>query len=390
MLVGSMFLVVTNVNMMAPLLVDFANDFHTSVGSMGQLSAAAAVPWAILAPFMGSLSDRFGRRPLLAIGVGLLGFSTVASAAAWDYNSLLIIRVLGGIGGASTGPNIMSSAADYFPVNRRGSALGMVMAAVSLATVVGVPALAMTVAFIGWRWAFAGLGLILIAAGTVIYLQFPRSKPPAFSNGYLSGFAMALAEPSTRLMLMANAMERAAFTTASTYLAAFLMQSYSLRLEQVAPVLSATAVGTILGSTLGGKLADTGKRPGLVYGGFQVMAAALVLPMFGTALGVIPTALLATVFSLANSLARPAWMWMISQVPENVRGATMGFTATANQIGMMIGAAMGGLLISIGGYEALGLQAAGASLAAAAFCGMAVRLGVKVGKTADKESPAQA
>ncbi len=373
MLVASMFLVVTNINMMAPLLVDLAADFHTSVGSMGELAAAAAVPWALLAPFMGALSDRFGRRPLLATGIAILGLTTLLSALAWSYPSLLVIRVIGGIGGASTGPNIMSSAADYFPVNRRGRALGMVLAAVSLATVVGVPLLAMAAAHIGWRLSFAGLGLVLLGLGTTVYVTFPRVKPPAFRKGHLLDFTAALAEGSTRLLLLANGLERAAFTTAATYLAAFLMQSYSLRLDQIAPALSATAVGTLLGSTLGGRLADTGRRPGLVYAGFQIMAAATVLPMFATTPGVIPTALLAATFGLANSMARPAWMWVISQVPENRRGATMGFTATTNQVGLMIGASVGGILISTGGYSALGLQASCASLAAAGVCTLAIR-----------------
>ncbi len=372
-LVAAMFLVVTNINMMAPLLVDFAADFHTSVGSMGQLAAAAAIPWALLAPFMGALSDRLGRRPLLAMGVAILGVTTLLSALAWSYPSLLVFRVLGGIGGASTGPNIMSSAADHFPANRRGRALGMILAAVSLATVVGVPLVAMMAAYAGWRWAFAGLGCLLLGLGVIVYVTLPRARPPASRGGYISGFGVALAEPSTRLLLLANCLERAAFTTVSTYTAAFLMQSYSLRLEQIAPVLSATAAGTLLGSTLGGRLADNTSRPVLVFAGFQALAAATVLPMFATTPGVIPTALLASAFGLANSLARPAWMWLISQVPEDRRGATMGFTATANQLGLMIGASLGGLLISLGGYEALGLQASCASLAAAAICGLAVR-----------------
>lgn len=380
LLTGSMFLTVTSANMLTPLLVELAGEFHTSVGAMGQLSAAAAVPWALLAPLMGALSDRFGRRPLLAFAVGTLGVATFLSAMAWDYGSMLVIRVIGGIGGAGTGPNIMSSAADHFPPNRRGTALGAVMGAVSLATVIGVPAVAVVVVFVGWRAAFAMMGLLLMATAIVIYTCFPRSKPGAvYDSGYLTQFRSALQEPPIRLLLLANALERAAFTTGSTYLAAFLIQSYSLGLEQVAPALSATAAGTILGSLLGGKLADRGKRPTLVYAGFQLVAAAIVLPLFATTPGVVATILMATSFGLASSLARPSWMWMVSQVPESRRGATMGFTATTNQVGLMIGAAVGGLLLALWGYAALGVQACCTSLAAAACCAVAARMKGRAG-----------
>lgn len=373
LLVGTMFLVVTNINMMAPLLVDFASDFHTSVGAMGQLAAASAIPWAILAPFMGALSDRFGRRPMLAAGVAILGLTTLLSALAWDYHSLLVIRVIGGMGGASTGPTVMSSAADYFPVDRRGRALGWVLAAVSLATVVGVPLLAMAAAYAGWRLAFTGLGLLLLALGATLYLTFPRVRPPTFRRGSLSGFAAVLADGSTRLLLLSNALERAAFTTVATYLAAFLMQSYDLRLDQVAPALSATAIGTLVGSAFGGRMADNSKHQGLVFAVFQSAAALIALPLFMATPGIIPTALMGALFGLANSLARPAWLWLVSQAPESRRGATMGFTATTNQVGLMVGAAVGGVLLGSGGYDSLGLLVSGASIASAAICYFAAR-----------------
>ncbi len=373
-----MFVVVTNINMMAPLLVDLAADFHSSVGAMGQLAAAAAVPWALLAPFMGLLSDRFGRRPVLAAGLALLGMTTLLSAVAWDYSSLLLFRVIGGVGGATTGPSIMSSAADYFPVDRRGRAMGWVLAAVSLATVVGVPLLAVAAAYAGWRWAFAALSLSLLALGAIILSTFPRIKPPAFRRGYLSGFGSVLADGPTRLLLLANALERASFTTVATYLAAFLMQSYGLRLDQVAPALSATAVGTLLGSAFGGRLADRTSHRQRVFSGFQILAAVTALPLFLTTPGIIPTAMLGAVFGLANSLARPSWMWLVSQAPESRRGATMGFTATTNQIGLMVGASAGGILLGLGGYQALGIQVSGASLAAAAICYLAVHRVVRI------------
>jgi MFS transporter, DHA1 family, inner membrane transport protein len=373
LLVVGMFLVVITVNMMAPLLVDFAADFHTTVGAMGLLAAASSVPWAILAPFMGALSDRYGRRPVFMSGVIILGLCTVASAFAWDYSSLMVIRVLGGIGGASTGPNIMSSAADYFPANRRGRALGLVVAAVSMATVIGVPALAEVSALFGWRWAFAGQGVLLLVLGGVIWSIFPRWKAYTNAGNSMSGLRLALAERSIQMLMISNTLERAAFTTVATYLAAFLMQSYGLKLDQVAPVLSATAGGTLIGSIIGGRMADGVSRPVLLFTCFQLMAAVAGIPLYLTTPGVVPTAILASIFGLVNSLARPSSMWLISQVPESRRGATMGFTATSNQIGLMLGASIGGLLISTGGYQLLGIQISCASLLSALCCYLGAR-----------------
>ncbi len=373
LLVVGMFVVVTTINMMAPLLVDFAADFHTTVGAMGLLAAACSVPWAILAPFMGALSDRYGRRPVFMTGVFIFGFSTVASAFAWDYSSLLIMRVIGGIGGASTGPNIMSSAADYFPASRRGRALGLVVAAVSMATVVGVPAVAELSALVGWRRAFAVQGVLLLLLGAAIWLIFPRWRAYTKAGRSLSGLAQALAENSIRLLLLSNALERAAFTTVATYLAAFLMQTYGLKLDQVAPVLSATAGGTLIGSVIGGKMADLVNRPVFLFTSFQLLTAVAGIPLFLSAPGVVPTAILASIFGLVNSLARPSSMWLLSQVPESRRGATMGFTATSNQVGLMVGASIGGILIGHGGYQWLGIQISCVALLSALCCYLGAR-----------------
>jgi len=368
-LTTTMFVVVTNTFMVAPLLVDLAAEFRTSVGAMGQLAAAAALPWAILAPFMGVLSDRYGRRPVLSAGLAFLAVSTLICSRAPDYSTLLLFRVLGGIGGATTGPNVMAAAAEYFPPQHRGRALGLVVAGISMSTVAGVPLAATAAAYLGWRWAFAAVGLLVLCLAVAVWTTLPRAKPRSVPSGYISGILSALAYKSTPPLLVANVLERASFTTVSTYLAAFLMQSYSLRLEQVAPALSVIALGTVVGSLFGGRLADRGNQLGKFIT-LQLVAAALAAPVFTTSPGVVATALLAALFGVANSLARPAWMWMANRVPDSRRGATMGFAATTNQLGLMVGAALGGALVGHGSYSPLGLLVVGGSVGAAAICAL--------------------
>ncbi len=106
----------------------------------------------------------------------------------------------------------------------------------------------------------------------------------------------------------------------------------------------------------------------MVFAGIQVAAAALAFPLFTVAPGLGATALLAAGFGAANSLARPTWMWLITRVPQHKRGATMGFTATSNQIGLMVGSAAGGMLVGSGNYAPLGLLAAGSAVLAGAVC----------------------
>ncbi len=363
----TMFVVLTSINMLAPLLLDLANEFHTSLGTVGQLTAAGGIPWAILAPFMGVLSDRHGRRPVLAIGLVVLGLATILSSQAQDFTSLFIIRVIGGIGGATTGPNAMAAPADYFPERGKGRAMGFVMAGMSLATVIGVPMVALGAAFMGWRWAFAVVGVLLLLLAAAVWLFLPKDSGSTGDGSYISGFAKALGNRTTLMLLIANLMERCSFLAVTTYLASFLMQSYSLGLEEVAPVLSVIAAGTLVGSLFGGRLADRGRQRAQ-FAVLLTVTALLAYPMFATIPGLVMTGALAAAYGIADSLARPAWMWMITRVPVDRRGATTGFAATTNQAGIVLGATIGGIMVGLGNFAFVGMFAAIASVASAASC----------------------
>jgi MFS transporter, DHA1 family, inner membrane transport protein len=319
---------------------------------------------------MGVLSDRYGRRPVLAFGTALLGVAVLLSALSWNYTSMMAFRFIGGIGGATSGPNLMSAAADYFPAARRGRALGTVIAGLSLATIAGTPTVALVAAYAGWRWSFAMVGIVLLITAWLVWLVMPRVRIASSGKSAMSGFQSALSERSIPLLLLANTLERASFNAITTYLAAFLIVTYGLTLEAVAPILSAIAAGALAGSLVGGRLADRGRQV-RTYSGLQVTAAALALPVFFLTAGVGANAALAGAFGLVIALARPSWLWMITKVPEAQRGATTGFMATSNQLGMIVGASLGGLMVGLGSYAYVGVLSSVAAMLAAATCYLA-------------------
>src|SRR5215470_7158659 len=65
--------------MLGPLLVALAQEFQTSVAIVGQLTAATAITWGITAPLAGPVSDAYGRRCILLIGLMLMALGTLGS-----------------------------------------------------------------------------------------------------------------------------------------------------------------------------------------------------------------------------------------------------------------------------------------------------------------------
>ena len=140
------------------------------IGLFGTIFAAMQF---FFSPVLGSLSDRFGRRPIVLLSNFGLGFDYVLMALAPSLNFLLIGRVLAGIT-ASSVPTAQAYMSDITPRERRAAAFGMLQSAFGFGFIVG-PALG------GWLagyhprlpfWVSAGLSLINAVYG---YFVLPES-----------------------------------------------------------------------------------------------------------------------------------------------------------------------------------------------------------------------
>jgi predicted MFS family arabinose efflux permease len=158
--------------MVMPLGPDFARALAIPLSTLGWVAGSYTLAAAV-AGLLGSLFlERFDRRSALAVAMAGLALGTAAAGVATGLSSLLAARVLAGLFGGPATSLSLSIIADSVPVARRGKALGAVMGALSVATVLGVPASLKLAEWAGWRAPFfsvAGLGL-LITAGTIAVL----------------------------------------------------------------------------------------------------------------------------------------------------------------------------------------------------------------------------
>jgi predicted MFS family arabinose efflux permease len=82
LLCAVIFLAHLSVLMLGPLLVGLAHEFQTSVAIVGQLVAATAITLGIIAPLAGPVSDTYGRRPMLLMGLLLMALGILGSVLA--------------------------------------------------------------------------------------------------------------------------------------------------------------------------------------------------------------------------------------------------------------------------------------------------------------------
>lgn len=187
--------------MVMPLGPDFAKALGIPMSHIGYLGGAYTLA-AGTAGIVGSLFlDRFDRRKALALTMLGLVVSTALGGFAIGFPSLLAARLLAGAFGGPATAVALAIVSDVVPPERRGRAMGTVMTAFSVASILGVPAGLRAATLAGWRAPFFGvaaLGLLLTLAAIVAMPSLTghrdRQRPssaslPSFDRLALGSFA---------------------------------------------------------------------------------------------------------------------------------------------------------------------------------------------------------
>lgn len=353
---GGVFAFSTFVGLVAALLVDLSRDLGTTVATIGQLATITSISWAISAPLVGPLSDRIGPRRILTAGLLIFGASAIGYGISHAFWTLIVSSVLAGLGGAMVGPSILASVADHYSSNTLGRAMAAANVANSVAYLVGVPGAVLIAGSLGWRWSFLSVAAVFLICFMAVVTILPVSRPHRSNQSatYMSRFAEAFGDKTFLPMVIANTIFQGAYWVVGTYLAAFLVLSHTLNTSQLAPLISAMAVGQLVGMVAGGRLADR-------YDKLKIcLLSSVLLGMTGLAFIVFNQNVWLSVFWGALfmgfwGLSRPAYFSLMALVSSTVRGTVMGVQATSNHLGRALGAAVGGLVLSLSGYNLLGI-----------------------------------
>lgn len=176
LLAGIQFFHIVDFMVLMPLGPQLMRLLDITPAQFGFLVAAYTFSAGISGFVFAFLVDRFDRRrAMLGIFSGFL-IATLACGFAWDFHSLIIARLAAGFFGGILGANVLAYLGDCIPEIRRGTATGKVMAAFSLAAVLGVPLGLFLAEHFSWRAPFifvAGFGFFLALAGTKLLPSIP-------------------------------------------------------------------------------------------------------------------------------------------------------------------------------------------------------------------------
>lgn len=148
------FVDMVGVLMIIPLYPFYAKQFGASGFEIGVIVAAFSVAQLLSAPVWGRVSDRYGRKPALLIGLGASVVAYIVFAFSTSVWMLILSRLIQGAGGGTTGV-IQAYVADAVEPRNRAKGLGWLSAATNVGVMIG-PALGSVATYLG----AAGPGLI--------------------------------------------------------------------------------------------------------------------------------------------------------------------------------------------------------------------------------------
>ena len=261
-------------------------------------------------------------------------------------------------------PTILAVVADTFPPERRGKVMGWVGSSINAGIGFGVPIAAFLSGVGGWRMPFYVIGSLLLVLWVLLWVWFPKSQhPQGRSFAFFSHLRGASSSRVFWYLLAANSLHAAAYTGMIVYLATYFIQTYSLDTGATTLPLALVAVGTITGALIGGQMAGHVRRL-LLSIIVTLTSGAIVALVFNLSISLWATVVLAFGASMLISMPIPFRTTLIIELAGRSRATGTGMFAVSNQLGVVLGATIGGLALALGGFSLVGMFSLGAAVAA--------------------------
>ncbi|MFA5839171.1 MAG: MFS transporter [Candidatus Margulisiibacteriota bacterium] len=163
-LFATLFLVMVGFGIIIPILPFYSIKLGASPFDIGMLMASYSLMQFIFSPIWGSLSDKYGRKPIILIGLAGFSITFALFGMANSLPMLFVSRILGGILSSACLPTAMAYMADTTDENERGAGMGMLGAAMGLGMVIGPS--------IGGLFSFWHLGMPFFFSSGLAALNF--------------------------------------------------------------------------------------------------------------------------------------------------------------------------------------------------------------------------
>ncbi|VVD83841.1 MFS transporter [Pandoraea anhela] len=342
----------------------FGKEFNLSKTEIGLVFSAFAYPYLVFQIIGGWVSDRFGAKRTLLVCGALWAVATILTGMAGGLVTLLLARLLLGLGEGATFPAATSAMSRWIPKEKRGFAQGITHAASRIGNAVAPAVVVFIMATHGWRESFYLCGivsLIWVALWALTFTERPQDHPRITTEelAVLPALKAKSASvpwgPLFRRMIPVTIVYFCYGWTLWLFLSwipQYFLHSYDLDLKKSALFASSVFFAGVVGDTLGGIVTDklyerTGSlkraRSWMVSVCMALTLISLV-PMMFTHHLYVSMACLAFGFFFAEMTIGPMWAIPMDVAPE-YSGTASGMMNTGSALAAIISPVLSGYLI---------------------------------------------
>lgn len=338
------------------LLQEGGMDLGVSNAKMGLVISAYAVGVVIGAPLLTAVAAKIPRKRAVQYLMVFFALANLSSALAPDYGSMLVTRFLSGLPHGAYFGLAGVLAGSLVPATMRGRAIAWVMLGLSVANVAGVPLVARLGQEVGWRSMFFVVGAVGLLTLLLITFFVPlrQVQPGASIRRELS----ALKSLQVWLAMATGIVGFGGFFAVYSFISPTLTDETGLDIVLVPLALALYGVGMVIGSLIGGRLADWS-----VFGAIKLTSVCMVVAMlvFATVTAwVIPTLIMVFILGSVGSLLIPSLQTLLMDSAPHAQSLAASLNHSALNVANALGAALGAAVITAGfGYRSPAIVGAG-------------------------------
>jgi predicted MFS family arabinose efflux permease len=361
--------------MVYPFLPVLARALGVDLATMSLALSARSASGA-LGPLLAPLTDRYGRRFGLSLGLGLFVLGAFLAFAGPGFAAFAGALVLMTVGKYVIDPAVLAHLSDIVPYERRGSALALTELSWSMAFFIGVPAAGFLVGRFGWRSPFlvlACLGLagllgvraVLGGVGTPVTAGPGGASATGGSAGHRESYKAVVRSPAALAGIAVILAVSMSNELVNLVFGVWLEDSFGLKLAALGAAAAIIGVAEFGGESLVvGTVDRLGKTKALMIGLAGNGLAVLVLPLAGRTTAAALAGL--AFFYLTFEYTVVSMLPVMSEILPRARATLLAFYAASFSLGRAIGSLLSPVLYGAG-FPAVALAAAGLDAVAFLF-----------------------
>lgn len=335
---------------MMPLGPNFMRVFNISPVEFSTLVSAYTFSAGIVGFFGALYADHFDRKKYLLFNFAGFIIGTFMCAIAPNFAALLIARIIAGAFGGILNASVLSLVSDLIPFQRRGAAMGVVMSAFSISSILGVPTGLYIANIFDWHAAFYFICIIGVIFWILSLIMLPsvkvRSEVKSFKDNLQNFKTILIQKDYLQSFSLTSVLGFGVFMIIP-FISPYMVKNVGFREDQLPLIYLIGGMCTIVSARVIGKLCD---KVGS-FRVFRVVAAISIFPIYfltnlpaGTELW--PALAVTTIFTMFGSGRFIPAMTIVSAVvkPED-RGTFMSLENAARQLSAGASSQIAGLII---------------------------------------------